>query len=137
MKTIETVKMMKISPRLKYQIIRAKLKATKEQKKLALDIAEGQVFGSWSIDKHDEKLMGNIFMPLIFMSKEQLESMTKNKVIHIYEYVHKAGPRSINGYPIFSSMRYMSKDEWAIISPLILNYSKRRIKLEESVLERR
>lgn len=84
----------------------------KEAKKLAMEIYTGSVFTDRHIrssDHGDPMLMTCIFMPLVFMSKEQIEEM--KDVGMIYEYMSQAGSRSINGYPIFSSFRRLSKQD--------------------------
>ena len=53
------------------------------------------------IPERDNDLMPSIFIPLIFMNEEQRDDMVKKGTLHIFEYYDKAGPRSINGYPIF------------------------------------
>ena len=83
-----------------------------ELKQLALDIMENKVFGSWMIHPNEsESLIGSIFTPLIFLNQEQLEKLKNQKPAHFYEYMDKAGPRTINGYPIFMSFRSLTKEE--------------------------
>lgn len=80
-----------------------------ELKKLAWDIHAGKIFTDRHIRKDDYRLVASIFMPTIFMSEKQ-----RNEVINsgmIYEYYDKAGPRSINGYPCFMSLRILNKDD--------------------------
>lgn len=48
----------------------------------------------------------------------------------IYEYLDKAGPRSINGYPIFFSMRIMHRDDWARAARAIEREQKRMQEIE-------
>ena len=48
----------------------------------------------------------------------------------IYEFVDKAGPRSINGYPIFFSFRMIHTDDWARAAAAIEREEKRREKIE-------
>ena len=81
-------------------------------RQLAADIEDGKVFGSWSLRECDGHLVTSIFMPIVFMSSEQRDEFKEKDVAHFYEYLDKAGPRSINGYPMFPSMAYINKKDW-------------------------
>jgi hypothetical protein len=83
-----------------------------EIKKLALDIRSNLVFGSWNIRKEEfERMVGSVFMPLLFMDEESRKQMKDEEIFHIYEYMSQAGPRSINGYPMFMSFRSINKTD--------------------------
>lgn len=77
----------------------------KRLKKLALDIVNGKVFGSWNVK--NEKELGMVFMVLIFSSPDMLPKDLGS----IYEYLSEAGPTSINGYPVFYSCNFLSNEE--------------------------
>ena len=89
----------------------------KEIRKLALDIANNQVFGSWMIKQ--DNILQTVFMPLIFMDKEQKEDLVKKEIVHMYEYYSEAGPRAINGCPIFFSMGLITKTEMEKLGPMV------------------
>ena len=76
-----------------------------ELKKLAVDIVNGKVFTSLHLEGDDMNLLGHIFTPCLFGALEEID--TSNLGL-IYEYLDKAGPRSINGYPTFFSMKILS-----------------------------
>lgn len=59
------------------------------------------------------------------MPKDYIE-----KVGLIYEYLDKAGPRSINGMPNFLSMRLMHKDDWSRALKVIEKEEEHRAALE-------
>jgi len=82
---------------------------------LARDITEGKVFGSWMMPKSEGPQLGMVFMPLFFMDKEQLPPNTAE----VFEYYDKAGPRSVNGMPVFMSMHILTKTEAPILKDLI------------------
>lgn len=91
----------------------AQQKSNAELKQLAMELADGKIF----CDRHvsDENLMPVIFMPI---SLGAFAGEDKKKIMDIgliYEYLSEAGPRSINGYPIFFSMRTLSKEEARIM----------------------
>ena len=68
-----------------------------------------------------------VFMPVILgafadMSKEDIDNIGL-----IYEYMDKAGPRSINGMPIFMTCRTIKKTE----SDKMFEYFKQYQELKE------
>lgn len=81
-----------------------------EVSKLAKDIAMDKVFCSFFITEDQQNnLLGMVFMPLLLgglshFTKEQIDDIG-----FVYEYYDKAGPRSINGKPIFFSCGFVSK----------------------------
>ncbi len=93
-----------------------------EQKQLALDIVDGKVFGTWSISQEDYALLPVIFLPLAFMELSKI----KKDVVHIYEYVDKAGLRGVNGYPTFMSCRLLKKSDAEALVPIIEQLKQQR-----------
>jgi hypothetical protein len=72
-------------------------------KELAVGIMAGSVFGSWGVRSGDD--LGMVFMPLVLGGRPPACAM------HIYEWLEKSGPRSINGMPIFTSYRVLTFDD--------------------------
>ena len=103
-----------------------------ELKKLAVDIVEGKVFGTWNIPSYDQHLVPLIFVPLSFMDAKQLKKLKRRKVVHVYEYLDKAAPKTVNGYPIFFSFRLLKKRDWK----RLVRYVKRFEKMKKEFLER-
>ena len=93
-----------------------------ELRQLALDMVEGKVFGTWDLPEDHQHLIGNIWMVLILGGADILT----DDVAHVYEYLDKAGPRSVNGYPIFWSCRVLTKEDAKKLSPLIDKLEKQR-----------
>lgn len=83
----------------------------REIKELALGIYKGEIFTSLQIRENDTYLLSTIFMPLMFMDKEQIDKMEKHKAYMFYANMSEAGPRAINGYPIFMSMNYINEED--------------------------
>jgi len=85
----------------------------KDLKQIAMDLYEGKIF----TDRHllmdrQEHMLPSVFMPIMlgaFSSKSEEE--LKNTIGMIYEYYSEAGPRSINGFPIFFSLKVLSPKE--------------------------
>lgn len=83
-------------------------KTDQELKKLAIDIADGKIF----TDRHlrDINQLSMVFMILALMEENDYNSFI-HEVGLIYEYMSEAGPMSINGMPIFMSVRRLSIEE--------------------------
>lgn len=85
------------------------MRTNDELRTIALDFYKGLIFSDKHLSSKEIDMLPKIFMPLIFLSEKQREEM-KNVGL-IYEYNSKAGPMGINGYPIFSSMNCLTKEE--------------------------
>jgi hypothetical protein len=112
------------------KIVKIPDRSRKDLKKLAVDIVESHVFTDRHLsDRNDMRLLLSVFIPL---GLGALEDVDPKDVGLIYEYYDKAGPRSINGYPMFFSMYLLNnKDaEWTInlVGKL---YEQRQAFLEE------
>lgn len=74
-----------------------------ELRKLAVDYVEGKIFTTFHFHEAEMdrgEMVGLVFMPLLLGGV----GFAKDAWM-LYEYYSEAGPRSINGYPIFFSMR--------------------------------
>lgn len=81
-------------------------------RELARDTYKERVFWSTAIpEKEFENIATAVFMPLMLVGEEVLDQMAAVRAIP-YEYMSEAGPRSVNGYPTFFSMRYISADDY-------------------------
>ena len=98
------------------------MKTEQELKQLAIDIVEGKVFGTWNLKRMDEVKM--VFMVAIGLDSDQSKKLIEDDVMHFYEYMDKAGPRSINGMPMFFSANYLTGAEFDILLPLIKQYKE-------------
>lgn len=87
-----------------------KLMTDDELKRLALDIVDGKVFGSWMTPDPNEGLIPFRIVTMM-MDKEHLEALKQRQVIGLYEYLSEAGPMSVNGMPSFMSVRMIHKGE--------------------------
>lgn len=81
----------------------------KEIKKLAEDMYKGLIFTDMHIRNSEDIPM--VFQPLIFIHEEQLEELRSGPPGLLYEYMSEAGPRSINGMPIFWSFNMLSQED--------------------------
>ena len=90
-------------------------RSKKKIKEIALALYKGEIFTSMQVRENDQNLLGSIFMPLLFSEQELIDWMKDNKITVFYEYLSEAGPRSINGYPIFFSMKMMDDKDWQAV----------------------
>jgi hypothetical protein len=82
-----------------------------ELSQFAKDYHADKIFGSWMIRDSDISMLGMVFMPLFFMDEITSKQLQNSGSIFCFEYYDKAGPRGINGNPIFYSMRIICKDD--------------------------
>jgi hypothetical protein len=84
-------------------------KSDDEIKQLALDVALGKVFGSWMLDHEDEASM--CFVVLMLCGPREHAQLRAAGVTAVYEYLDKAGPRTVNGLPSFLSMQLLNQED--------------------------
>jgi hypothetical protein len=100
-------------------------KSDKNIRELALGLMSGSVFCDRMLDSPRD--MSMVFMPLAFMDKPAIDGLIKllepkeegGPHGMIYEWMGKAGPRSINGMPIFTSLQTLSADDVARVDAMI------------------
>jgi len=87
-------------------------------------VADGRIFTSVQIQ--EPNMIGHVFMPLLFgaLGRYNVESIKTIGVF--YENYDQALPRSINGYPMFTSMRMMNVTNWERTKKAILAEQERR-----------
>jgi hypothetical protein len=102
-------------------------------KKFVLDFLDGRIFVSAEV--REMSLLPNIFMPIAFGALAGFTEEDTKEVGLIWEYLDRAGPRAINGYPIFSSCRIMHRDDWEKAHAAISKEIDRRKAAEASILE--
>lgn len=85
-------------------------RSDQELKTLALDLFKGNIYSDRHIHKSKlEQDLPLVFMPLALMNEKEHKAFVKEEPYFIYEYLDKAGPRSINGMPMFMSLRSLNK----------------------------
>jgi len=101
-------------------------------KSFIIDFVSGRIFTDLEISHvtGNNSLMTMIFMPLGFgaisdWSKDRIASIGR-----IYEYFDAAGPRAVNGFPMFTSVRFLHKEDWERVLPAIEKEAKRRSEIE-------
>lgn len=81
-----------------------------ELKAFAVGLAEGRVFTSSHVRNPDD--VRSVFMILALMRRLPPNDFLE-KVGVVWEWIDKAGPRAINGMPMFFSCRFMHIADWA------------------------
>ena len=106
-----------------------------ELRKVALDYVNGKIFTSFDIRPGErDSITTSVFMPLVFMSDEDINSMRDEKIVLLYEYFNKAGTRSANGYPTFLSCHMMNEEDhkkWADYVGEVWEFQKQFVGQEE------
>lgn len=100
-------------------------KTEEELKKLAVDIVEGSVFSNLHHMK-DMKDLEMVFMPIALGAFSEFTEEELKDVGLIYEYLDKAGPRSVNGMPSFFSFRFLSRTDTHKVCEIADGYYKAR-----------
>lgn len=75
------------------------------------DLHSGLVFTSFHLDDRPE-MLPLVFMPIALGAFANWQQEHVEQLGVIWERMSERGPRSINGYPVFFSMRLMKRDEW-------------------------
>ena len=89
------------------------MRTSEELRQIAQEIHAGRIFTERHLSSAE--MLGCVFLPLSFMDDAAIKRMEEAKVGMIFEYLDKAGPRSVNSYPIFFSMQTATEEEAAKI----------------------
>lgn len=87
----------------------------------------GRIFTSNHVPEGHGDLIAMVFMPIAFGA---VTPETAEEIGLVYEYLDKAGPRSINGMPIFFSCRLLHKKDWERALPVLKAEHERRKAIE-------
>jgi hypothetical protein len=93
-----------------------------EVKQIAQDMHHGLIFCDRFCNSSEEVAM--VFMVLSLMDQKDIDELKKDPPGLIFEYFSKAGPRSINGMPMFVSCQMLSKEDTVVLSSIILQLEK-------------
>jgi hypothetical protein len=77
---------------------------------LARDLVKNLIFMSDQIRRPEDLSM--VFPVLFMLDDVQRESMKEKDIGAFYEYNDKALPRGVNGYPMFMSVRWLTKEDY-------------------------
>lgn len=99
-----------------------------EMQTFVREMVQGKIFTSLHVQ--DQSLLHLIFMPLCLGALADMSEEYVKEIGIIWEYLSKAGPRSINGYPMFLSMRVMHREDWEKIFPAVERAEKALLEVE-------
>lgn len=111
-----------------------RMKTDEELYQIATDMLEDKVFTSYQIPEYALSNLTMIFMPLLFMDEKQKKAMKRHKASMFYEYYTEAGNRSVNGYPIFMSMRYINIDDSTRLREIYEKIKEKKESLIQEIL---
>ena len=96
-------------------------KSHDELKQIARDVLAGRIYSDKDVP--DPSMIHLVFVPLVFLSLRQVMAMRRQTetgtMFMLYEYVDKAGPRTVNGQPVFFSFRVLNRWEVEYIADLM------------------
>jgi hypothetical protein len=98
----------------------------KDLKQIAVDLYEGRIFTDRHLD--DPKDVGMVFMPIMLGAFSGKTEEELKKIGLVYEYLSEAGPRSVNGMPMFYSCKILDNEETKI---MFNHYDRYKIMKEE------
>lgn len=84
-----------------------------ELKQIAIDLHHGKIYCDQHIPQGES--IATAFMVLAFMDAPAIQQLQDDPPGMIYEYLDKAGPRSVNGMPCFFSMQMLSQSDAKIV----------------------
>lgn len=98
-----------------------------EIRQWVMNYCDGHIFTSADVEKrHEPGLIGMVFMPLMLGGLSELAPEDTDSIGLIWENMAAAGPRGVNGMPVFMSCRLMAKADFEIVKPLVNAELQRR-----------
>jgi len=79
-----------------------------ELRAFVLGVCDGRIFTSSDVPGY---LLGSVFMPIVLGAFAGWSEDDVQQVGLLWEYLHEAGPLSVNGMPTFFSCRVMHCDD--------------------------
>lgn len=102
-------------------------RSEENMRQIASDLYSNKIFCDRQLSSPSD--MGMVFMPLIFAGEDLHNQLINDPPGMIFEYYDKAGPRSVNGMPIFMSCQIVSQKD----TERIFEYYEKIKKANESI----
>jgi hypothetical protein len=99
-------------------------KTPEELRQIGADIYEGKVFTDRHISKNSLDITPSIFLLIALGAFSKAPEEYIDNIGMIYEYLSEAGPRSINGYPMFFSLQVLSEEQAKVVINAYLQYKE-------------
>ena len=84
-------------------------KTDDEVNALAKRVYRNEVFVSWAIDTPTDLPL--VFMILSLLDQSTLKRLIDDDIQYFYEDYDRAGPTSVNGYPVFFSCHFLNRED--------------------------
>ena len=95
-------------------------RSKEELKQIAVDMHAGRIFSSDHFHERElQQMLPLVFMCLMFGGAELRTWLKDNKINLVYEYMSEAGPRMINGNPVFASVKFLNEDDHKTVREFI------------------
>lgn len=94
------------------------------------DFVSNRIFTSAHLRDVEVDLLPMIFMPIALGCFAKVQPDTLKNIGVVYEYLDKAGPRSINGKPVFFSLNMLHIEDWKRALVAIEKEQERRKHIE-------
>lgn len=104
------------------------MKPDQELKTIARDWVEGRIMFTTQVPPEMVKM---VFMPILFLNDEQREQLIADEVFAFYGKMEDAGPRSFNGYPMFTAMTSVTEKEYEKLTRYVKSYQAMQKEFEE------
>jgi len=107
------------------------LMSKEELRQFVDDLVSDRIFTSSHIRPNERQdMVATVFMPVALGAFANWSDTGMANIGVLWEYTSKAGPRCINGYPIFFSMHMVHKDDWAVAVEAAQRERERRKNIE-------
>lgn len=108
----------------------------KDLAEFVMAFCDGKVYTSVHLHPNEVgNLIQMVFLPLAMGALANVPKSSVNDIGLVWEYIDRAGPRSINGHPMFFSCRLMHKLDWEIAIKAIRREEERRKESTETILD--
>ena len=101
-------------------------RSEEELREFVLAFCDNRIFTSAHLTETQKPQLGLVFMPIGLGAFEGHDEESLMQVGIIYEYLSEALPRSLNGMPMFPSLKMLNAEDWNRCRKAILREMERR-----------
>ncbi len=111
-------------------------KSEDEITQLALDIADGKVYGTWLTEEGQDPFLPFVpFRGMMMESKQFCQDVMDQEIVHVYEY-YSNGRRMLEGVPglapTFFSCHDINKSDWQKVRAIIDKLQEAKKQFDEN-----
>ena len=100
--------------------------------KFVMDLVDGKLFTLHHIPEDQRDMAHMVFVPVALGA---LAGVRMEDFGTAWEYIDKAGPRAVNGYPMFMSLHLMNFEDWELAHKAYAREMAKRSEDMKGVLE--